>query len=102
MKILETYFGGEEETDSEINPNLVVDAGGMQQVNSALTFLYHSLASSSSLLGVSSMALGPPRAAKALAREEASTFEILPQYWMGECMYISMMFVHNHYFIRLG
>ena len=33
VKILETYFGGEEETDSEINPNLVVDAGGMQQVN---------------------------------------------------------------------
>eukprot|EP01036_Dinobryon_divergens_P029980 gene29980-39158_t len=31
VKILETYFGGEEETDSEINPNLVVDAGGMQQ-----------------------------------------------------------------------
>ena len=32
VKILESYFGGEEEVDSEINPNLVVGAGGMQQV----------------------------------------------------------------------
>ena len=32
VKILETYFGGEEETDSEVNPNYVVGAGGVQQV----------------------------------------------------------------------
>lgn len=37
VKILETYFGGEEEADSEaINPNLVVDAGGLQQVDRTL------------------------------------------------------------------
>lgn len=32
VKILETYFGGEEESESEINPQIVA-SGGTQQYN---------------------------------------------------------------------
>ena len=31
VKMLETYFGGEEESESEINPEIVTGAGGTQQ-----------------------------------------------------------------------